>query len=87
MGGERGAHVNFRGSKLTWLLKDSLGGNSLTTIIATVSPAERWRDQTKSTLSFIMRAKKIVNDPHANDVTKPDVALLQVRLFFISLVC
>lgn len=32
------AHVPYRDSTLTWLLKDSLGGNSKTTIIATVSP-------------------------------------------------
>ena len=73
-------HVNYRGSKLTWLLRDSLGGNSLTTIVTTVSPAIRWREQTKSTLTFAMGAKRMKNDPHANDVTKPSVQRLQAQV-------
>jgi kinesin family protein 15 len=33
-------HVNYRNSKLTFLLKDSLGGNSKTNLIANISPAQ-----------------------------------------------
>ena len=73
-------HVPYRSSKLTWLLRDSLGGNSLTTIVTTVSPAIRWREQTKSTLTFAMGAKRMKNDPHANDVTKPSVQRLQAQV-------
>jgi hypothetical protein len=43
-------HVPYRDSKLTFLLKDSLGGNSKTTIIATVSPSDRAFAETLSTL-------------------------------------
>ena len=32
-------HVPYRSSKLTWLLRDSLGGNARTAVVATVSPA------------------------------------------------
>jgi hypothetical protein len=42
-------YVNFRDSKLTWLLKDSLGGNAKTLIIATITPASV--DDTSSTLA------------------------------------
>ena len=53
-------------SKLTRILKDSLGGNSRTTIICTVTPAER--EQTKSTLGFASRAKTIMQHTKKNEV-------------------
>lgn len=45
-------HVHYRDSKLTFLLKDSLGGNSLTYIVACVSPAGDSFGETLSTLKF-----------------------------------
>lgn len=54
-------HVPYRNSKLTLLLKDSLGGNSKTCIIATISPLERCFAETLSTLKFAQRAKLIRN--------------------------
>jgi hypothetical protein len=54
-------HVHYRDSKLTFLLKDSLGGNSMTYIIANVSPAEINFGETLSTLKFAARAKFIKN--------------------------
>ena len=53
-------------SKLTRILKDSLGGNSRTTIICTVTPAER--EQTKSTLGFASRAKTIIQHTKKNEI-------------------
>lgn len=53
--------VPFRDSILTWLLKDSLGGNSKTIMIATISPASINYDETLSTLQYAARAKDIVN--------------------------
>jgi kinesin family member 15 len=50
-------HVHYRDSKLTFLLKDSLGGNSLTYIVACVSPAADSFGETLSTLQFAQRAK------------------------------
>ena len=55
------AFVPFRNSLLTWLLKDSLGGNSRSTMIATISPSELSYSETLSTLRYIERAKFIVN--------------------------
>ena len=52
-------HVNYRNSKLTFLLKDSLGGNSKTNLIANISPAWVFYQQTLSTLSFARRVKLI----------------------------
>ena len=54
--------VPYRESKLTWLLKESIGGNSKTTLIATISPADGSYENTLSTLYFAERAKKIKNN-------------------------
>jgi kinesin family protein 15 len=50
-------HVHYRDSKLTFLLKDSLGGNSKTSIVANVSPDSGSLNETLSTLKFAQRAK------------------------------
>ncbi|XP_034408746.1 uncharacterized protein kif16bb [Cyclopterus lumpus] len=59
--------IPYRDSVLTWLLKDSLGGNSLTTMIATISPADVNYGETLSTLRYASRAKNIVNSPTVNE--------------------
>lgn len=59
-------HIPFRDSKLTWLLGNSLGGNSRTAVICAISPASRNRSETVSTLQFANRAKKIVNKVQQN---------------------
>eukprot|EP01064_Diplonema_japonicum_P034327 TRINITY_DN707_c0_g1_i1.p1 TRINITY_DN707_c0_g1~~TRINITY_DN707_c0_g1_i1.p1 ORF type:complete len:235 (+),score=19.71 TRINITY_DN707_c0_g1_i1:442-1146(+) len=48
-------YVAYRDSTLTWILSESLGGNSKTMMIATVSPAERHRDETYSSLRFLSK--------------------------------
>ena len=55
-----------RESKLTRLLKDSLGGHTKTSIIATVGPAQMNIEETISTLDYAKSAKKILNKPEAN---------------------
>ena len=54
-------HIHYRDSKLTFLLKDSLGGNSKTCIVANVSPSLVMVGETLSTLKFAARAKQIKN--------------------------
>jgi len=56
-GGHRDAVVPYRDSILTWLLKDSLGGNSKTAMIACISPSDY--DETLSTLRYADQAKRI----------------------------
>lgn len=53
----------YRDSKLTRLLRDSLGGRTKTCIIATVSPAVHCLEETLSTLDYAHRAKNIKNKP------------------------
>ena len=59
-------HIPYRNSKLTHLLKDSLGGNCNTYVIATVSPSARSFDENVSTLKFADRAAAITNNPLKN---------------------
>ncbi|KAK6328385.1 hypothetical protein J4Q44_G00003630 [Coregonus suidteri] len=59
--------IPYRDSVLTWLLKDSLGGNSKTIMIATLSPADVNYSETLSTLRYANRAKNIVNKPTVNE--------------------
>ncbi|KAH9492152.1 hypothetical protein Btru_048743, partial [Bulinus truncatus] len=63
----RNFYIPYRDSVLTWLLKDSLGGNSKTLMIATISPASLFYSDTISTLRYAQRAKTIVNMPKINE--------------------
>ncbi|XP_078130791.1 kinesin-like protein KIF13B isoform X1 [Sander vitreus] len=63
----RSKFVPYRDSVLTWLLKDSLGGNSRTAMVATISPAADNYDETLSTLRYADRAKSIVNHAVVNE--------------------
>uniref|UniRef100_A0A8C2CE26 Kinesin family member 13Bb n=1 Tax=Cyprinus carpio TaxID=7962 RepID=A0A8C2CE26_CYPCA len=66
-GRNKSKFVPYRDSVLTWLLKDSLGGNSRTAMVATVSPAADNYDETLSTLRYADRAKSIVNHAVVNE--------------------
>ncbi|RMZ95929.1 kinesin KIF13A [Brachionus plicatilis] len=60
-------HIPYRDSVLTWLLKDSIGGNSKTVMISAISPSMDNYEETLSTLRYADRAKKIVNNPVVNE--------------------
>ncbi|XP_013411854.1 kinesin-like protein KIF28P [Lingula anatina] len=61
------AQLNFRNSKLTMLLKNSLGGNCKTVMVAALSPAAENFEQTLSTLRYADRAKSIKNVAKVNE--------------------
>uniref|UniRef100_A0A4X2KIA6 StAR-related lipid transfer protein 9 n=1 Tax=Vombatus ursinus TaxID=29139 RepID=A0A4X2KIA6_VOMUR len=61
------SYIPYRDSVLTWLLKDSLGGNSKTIMVATVSPANSSYSETMSTLRYASSAKNIINKPRVNE--------------------
>uniref|UniRef100_A0A0D9VSL0 Kinesin motor domain-containing protein n=1 Tax=Leersia perrieri TaxID=77586 RepID=A0A0D9VSL0_9ORYZ len=63
---EHSVHVPYRDSKLTRLLRESLGGKAKTCIIATVSPSIHCLEETIVTLDYAYRAKSIRNKPEAN---------------------
>ncbi|TPX58038.1 hypothetical protein SpCBS45565_g08088 [Spizellomyces sp. 'palustris'] len=56
---KKGKYVNYRDSKLTRLLKDSLGGNCRTVMIANISPGSSNFDETVNTLKYASRARAI----------------------------
>ncbi|XP_014279006.1 chromosome-associated kinesin KIF4A isoform X2 [Halyomorpha halys] len=83
-------YINYRDSKLTRLLQDSLGGNSVTLMIACVSPADYNQDETLSTLRYADRARKIKNkpivnqDPHLAEISRLRKEIEELRLKMIG---
>ncbi|PVH63148.1 hypothetical protein PAHAL_3G480200 [Panicum hallii] len=73
-------HVPYRDSRLTFLLQDSLGGNSKTMIIANVSPSVCSANETLSTLKFAQRARLIQNNAVVNEDASGDVLALQHQI-------
>ncbi|KAL3033288.1 hypothetical protein AAZX31_02G129700 [Glycine max] len=73
-------HIPYRDSRLTFLLQDSLGGNSKTMIIANVSPSICCAAETLNTLKFAQRAKLIQNNAVVNEDSTGDVIALQHQI-------
>ena len=63
---KRKEYVPYRQSKLTHILKDAIGGNCKTIMIATIWPEEQFILDTLSTLNFAKRMKNVVNDLSVN---------------------
>lgn len=61
-------YIPYRESNLTRILQDSLGGNTHTCLIATISPSEDCADETISTLKFADRAKQVMTKVRANNM-------------------
>ena len=75
------SHIPYRESSLTRLLKDSLGGNAKTVMIACVSPADTNCNETINTLRWADQARKIQNKPVVNvDPTTAEIMKLKQRI-------
>lgn len=61
------AHIPYRNSMMTSILRDSLGGNCKTVMIATLSIDKSNEDETLSTARFAHRCQKLVNELHINE--------------------
>ena len=83
---EKSKHIPYRNSQLTRLLQDSLGGNSMTVMIANLSPASSNFADSLSTLQFANRAKNIKNkaikykDPREKRIAQLEQELKELRL-------
>ncbi|KAJ2809517.1 hypothetical protein H4R20_000019 [Coemansia guatemalensis] len=62
------ARIPYRDSKMTRILQDSLGGDSLGMMIVNVSPGEAFLQDTHNTLSFATKSREVVNKPVAHEV-------------------
>lgn len=75
--GEAGrSHIPYRNSKLTRLLQDSIGGNTKTWFVVTLSPSDDAVDETLSTLQFADRAKRVVLHAKVNE-TEDESSMLR----------
>ncbi|MGH0143501.1 UNVERIFIED_CONTAM: hypothetical protein FKN15_011581, partial [Acipenser sinensis] len=81
--GHAGGFINYRDSKLTRILQNSLGGNAKTVIICTITPATI--EETLSTLQFASTAKHMKNDPHVNEVLDDEALMKRYRNEIVDL--
>ncbi|KAI9106950.1 hypothetical protein K1719_022478 [Acacia pycnantha] len=75
-GSKQRGHIPYRDSKLTRILQPALGGNAKTSIVCTIAPEEVHIEETKGTLQFASRAKRITNCVQVNEILT-DAALLK----------
>ena len=59
--------IPYRDSVLTYLLREALGGNSKTTMIATIRPNKQYEEETLSTLRYATQARRVVNTVVVNE--------------------
>ncbi|XP_059636813.1 kinesin-like protein KIN-7N isoform X2 [Cornus florida] len=79
-GEKQRGHIPYRDSKLTRILQPALGGNAKTSIICTVAPEEVHVEETKGTLQFASRAKRITNCVLVNEILADAVLLKRQKL-------
>ncbi|KAI0764505.1 kinesin-domain-containing protein [Trametes elegans] len=60
------SRIPYRNSKLTRILQDALGGNSIGLLICNLAPGTKFRQDTLNTLNFAVRTKNIQNKPLVN---------------------
>eukprot|EP00606_Chrysophyceae_sp_TOSAG23-5_P001147 GSChrysophyteH2.ASY1.ANO1.536.1 assembled CDS len=77
--GSKAAFIPYRDSKLTRILKQSLGGNTLTSILVAVTPAEMFREETVSSLKFGQMCKKIKNSVSSNVKKDPNEEMNKMK--------
>ncbi|XP_054666513.1 kinesin-like protein KIF27 isoform X2 [Grus americana] len=79
----KSVHIPYRDAKITRILKDSLGGNAKTVMIACISPSSSDFDESLNSLKYANRAKNIRNKPVVNynpDQDRIDEMELEIRL-------
>nr|XP_014350548.1 PREDICTED: centromere-associated protein E-like [Latimeria chalumnae] len=80
---QAGGFINYRDSKLTRILQNSLGGNAKTVIICTITPVTL--EETLSTLQFASTAKFMKNTPQVNEVLNDEALLKRYRKEILDL--
>eukprot|EP00906_Rhabdomonas_costata_P011935 RCo016986 len=72
-------HVPYRNSFMTQVLRDSLGGNCKTVMVATAHSQDAFMDETISTCRFAQRVASIRQDAHVNEETDPKLLVRKLR--------
>ncbi|KFO78667.1 Kinesin-like KIF6 [Cuculus canorus] len=73
------SHIPYRNSMMTSVLRDSLGGNCMTTMIATLSIDKRNIDESISTCRFAQRVALIKNEAVLNEEIDPRLMIVQLK--------
>ncbi|NXI36936.1 KIF6 protein, partial [Galbula dea] len=73
------SHIPYRNSMMTSVLRDSLGGNCMTTMIATLSVDKRNIDESISTCRFAQRVALIKNEAVLNEEIDPRLMIIQLK--------
>ncbi|KAJ3105594.1 Kinesin- protein 6 [Phlyctochytrium planicorne] len=79
------SHIPYRNSMMTSVLRDSLGGNCRTTMIATVAPEDELMDESISTCRFAQRVALISNLAHVNEEVDPRLLIAKLRREIVRL--
>ncbi|XP_006860645.1 PREDICTED: kinesin-like protein KIF6 [Chrysochloris asiatica] len=73
------SHIPYRNSMMTSVLRDSLGGNCMTTMIATLSLEKRNIDESISTCRFAQRVALIKNEAILNEEIDPRLMIVRLK--------
>lgn len=75
----KNVHVPYRNSMMTSVLRDSLGGNCKTIMIATISPESQHTDESISTCNFAQRVKCVKNKASVNEEIEPELVIQRLK--------
>ncbi|KAH9190572.1 hypothetical protein AeNC1_007442 [Aphanomyces euteiches] len=79
------SHIPYRNSMMTSVLRDSLGGNCKTIMIATASAEKEQTDESLSTCRFAQRVARVRNDAHLNEEVDPAIVIRHLKAQIVSL--
>lgn len=77
-------HINYRDSKLTFLLRDALAGDSKLAVIGTIHLNQKYIKETLSTLKFITRVKSIKNNPTLKSDLGENIEELKQKIYALD---
>ncbi|GET87955.1 flagellum attachment zone protein 7 [Leishmania tarentolae] len=81
-----GLSVPYRDSNLTWVLSDSIGGNSQTSMVATISPHSINYEEMRQTIMYACRAQQVLNKARRNvDPTIMELRELRAQVVDLQL--
>lgn len=77
--GKEHVHIPYRNSMMTSVLRDSLGGNCKTIMIATISPEAGQTDESISTCHFAQRVALVKNNAFVNEELEPEFVIKRLK--------